>query len=256
MIFLKNEEEIGLIRESAEILNKVHGEVARAVKPGMTTQALDALAETCIRDHGGKPSFKGYNGFPATLCTSVNEYVVHDLPNHDLLQEGDILSIDCGVYYKGYHSDAAFTYPIGEVSSEVRNLLKVTREALYLGVEQAKAGNRMGDIGHAIQHYVQEHGYSVVRELVGHGVGKNLHEEPQVPNYGRKGNGVRLKAGMVLAIEPMINLGKQQVVQERGGKFRTMDRKPSAHFEHTVAVLENKTEILTSHKYIEEVFEL
>lgn len=256
MIFLKSEEEIGLIKEGAEILSKVHGEVARAVKPGVTTQALDTLAETCIRDHGGEPSFKGYNGFPATLCTSVNEYVVHGLPNQNALQDGDIISIDCGVYYKGYHSDSAFTYPVGTVSNEVRNLLKATREALYLGIEQAKAGNRMGDVGHAIQHYVQELGYSVVRELVGHGVGKNLHESPQVPNYGKKGNGPRLKHGMVLAIEPMINLGGRQVVQEKGGQFRTSDRKPSAHFEHTVAVLEDKTEILTTHQYIEEVFEL
>ena len=256
MIWLKSEEEIGLMKEGADILSKVHGEVARAVKPGVTTQQLDALAEACIRDHGGEPSFKGYNEFPATLCTSVNDYVVHGLPNQEALKEGDIVSVDCGVYYKGYHSDAAFTYPVGEISSTLRRLLQVTKEALYLGIEEAQAGNRMGDIGHAIQHYVQKHGYSVVRELVGHGVGKNLHEAPQVPNYGKKGNGTRLKQGMVLAIEPMINLGKQQIVQEKGGQFRTLDRKPSAHFEHTVAVLENKAEILTTYKYIEEVFQL
>lgn len=256
MILLKSEEEISLIRESAEILGKTHAEVARAIKPGVTSKELDALAETCIRDHGGEPSFKGYNKFPATLCTSVNEYVVHGLPDHNVLQEGDILSVDCGVYYKGYHSDAAFTYPVGVVSSEIRQLLQVTKEALYLGIEEAKVGNRIGDIGYAIQQHVQQHGYSVVRELVGHGVGKNLHEEPQVPNYGRKGNGIRLKEGMVLAIEPMINLGKQQVIQEKRGQFRTMDRMPSAHFEHTVVVLENKAEILTTYKYIEEVFKL
>ena len=256
MIFLKSEEEIELIREGADILSKVHGEIARAVKSGTTTQELDVLAETCIRDHGGEPSFKGYNKFPATLCTSVNEYVVHGLPNHNALQEGDILSVDCGVYYKGYHSDAAFTYPVEAVNSAVRNLLKVTQEALYLGIEEAKAGNRIGDIGHAIQHHVQQHGYSVVRELVGHGVGKSLHEAPQVPNYGKKGSGPQLKHGMVLAIEPMINLGKQQVVQEKRGQFRTLDRKPSAHFEHTVAVLRDKAEILTTYRYIEEVLKL
>lgn len=256
MVFLKSEEEISLIKEGAEILGRVHGELAKVVKPGVTTQELDVLAETCIRDYGGVPSFKGYNGFPATLCTSVNEYVVHDVPSDNVLREGDIISIDCGVYYKGYHSDSAYTYPVGIVNTEVRDLLKATRKSLYLGIEQAKAGNRIGDIGHAIQHYVQELGYSVVRELVGHGVGKNLHESPQVPNYGKQGNGPRLKHGMVLAIEPMINLGKRQVVEEKGGRFRTLDRKPSAHFEHTVAVLEDKTEILTTHQYIEEVFEL
>lgn len=254
MVLLKSEEEIALIREGAEILSRVHGEIARAVKPGVTTQELDVLAETCIIDHGGKPSFKGYRKFPATLCTSVNEYVVHGLPSHDALQEGDIVSVDCGVYYKGFHSDAAFTYPVGSVSSAVMHLLQVTKEALYLGIDEAKAGNRIGDIGHTIQHHVQQHGYSVVRELVGHGVGRSLHEAPQVPNYGKKGNGTRLKQGMVLAIEPMINLGKKNVVHERGGQYRTLDRKPSAHFEHTVAVLENKAEILTTYKYIEEVF--
>ncbi len=256
MILLKSEEEIGLIREGAEILSRVHGEIARAVKPGVTTQKLDALAEAYISDHGGKSSFKGYKEFPATLCTSVNEYVVHGLPNHDALREGDIVSVDCGVYYKGFHSDAAFTYPVGAVSSTIKRLLQVTQEALYFGIDEAKAGNRIGTIGNAIQHHVQKHGYSVVRELVGHGVGSSLHEDPQVPNYGKKGHGTRLKQGMVLAIEPMINLGKQQIVQEKAGQFRTLDRKPSAHFEHTVAVLGNKTEILTSYRYIEKIFRL
>ena len=256
MILLKSEEEIELIREGADILSRVHGEIARTIKPGVTTHQLDELAEAYIRDHGGSPSFKGYKRFPATLCTSVNEYVVHGFPNHNALEEGDIVSVDCGVYYKGLHSDAAFTYPVGAVSKEVRRLLQATQEALYLGIEEAKAGNRTGDIGNAIQEHVQKHGYSVVRELVGHGVGRNLHEDPQVPNYGKKGSGTRLKQGVVLAIEPMINLGKRQIVEERGGQFRTLDRKPSAHFEHTVAVLENKTEILTTYRYIEEVFKL
>jgi methionyl aminopeptidase len=255
MTFVKSADEIALIKEGAEILSRVHGQIAQEVRPGIKTQALDALAEAFIRDNGGTPSFKGYKKFPGTLCTSVNEYVVHGLPSNYVLQEGDIIAIDCGVYYKGFHSDAAFTYPVGTtVSSEVMHLLQVTKEALYYGVDEAKAGNRVGDIGHAIQHHVQNHGYSVVRELVGHGVGRALHEDPQVPNYGKKGSGAKLRQGMVLAIEPMINLGKRQVVKEKGGQFRTLDRSVTAHFEHTVAVLENKAEILTTYKYIEEVF--
>jgi len=254
MIFVKREEEIALIKEGAEILSKAHGRVAQAVKPGVTTQELDALAETFIRDSGGMPSFKGYKKFPAVLCTSVNDYVVHGIPSDYVLQEGDVVSVDCGVYYKGFHSDAAFTYPVGVVSSEVMRLLQVTKSALYCGIEEAKVGNRIGDVGYAIQHYAQDRGYSVVRELVGHGVGKKLHEEPQVPNYGKRGHGTQLREGMVLAIEPMINLGRHQIVQEKGGQFRTLDRKAAAHFEHTVAVLAGKTEILTTYKYIEEVF--
>jgi methionyl aminopeptidase len=254
MIFVKSDDEIALIKEGAEILSRVHGQIAQKVRAGIKTQELDVLAEAFIRDSGGVPSFKGYNKFPATLCTSVNEYVVHGFPSNYMLQEGDIIAIDCGIYYKGFHSDAAFTYPVGTVSSEAMHLLQVTKEALYYGIEEAKAGNRVGDIGYAIQHHVQNHGYSVVRELVGHGVGRALHEDPEVPNYGKKGSGPKLKQGMVLAIEPMINLGKRQVVQEKGGQFRTLDRKVTAHFEHTVAVLENKAEILTTYKYIEEVF--
>ena len=255
MIFVKSEDEIALIKEGAEILSRTHGQIAQRIKPGITTQELDALAEAFIRDSGGVPSFKGYKKFPATLCTSVNDYVVHGLPSDYILQEGDIISVDCGVYYKGFHSDAAFTYPVSTVSSEVMRLLQVTKEALYCGIDEAKAGNRIGDIGHAIQHHGQHYGYSIVRELVGHGVGRKLHEEPQVPNYGRRGHGTQLKHGMVLAIEPMINLGKPQIVQEKGGQFRTLDRKVTAHFEHTVAVLEKKAEILTTYKYIEEVFQ-
>ncbi|MFM2428656.1 MAG: type methionyl aminopeptidase [Bacteroidota bacterium] len=254
MIFVKSEGEIALIKEGAEILSRAHGQVAQRIRPGITTQELDALAEAFIRDNGGVPSFKGYKEFPAALCTSVNDYVVHGLPGNYILQEGDVISVDCGVYYKGFHSDAAFTYPVGAVSSEAMRLLQVTKEALYCGIDEAKAGNRVGDIGHAIQRHVQNYGYSVVRELVGHGVGRKLHEEPQVPNYGSRGRGTQLKQGMVLAIEPMINLGERQIVQEKGGQFRTLDRKATAHFEHTVAVLEKKAEILTTYKYIEEVF--
>lgn len=254
MIFVKSEDEIALIKEGSEILSRVHGKIAQEIKPGITTQQLDALAEAFIRDSGGVPSFKGYKKFPATLCTSVNEYIVHGIPSDYALQEGDIVSVDCGVFYKGFHSDAAFTYPVGMISSEVMRLLQVTKEALYCGIGEAKAGNRIGDIGHAIQHHAQNHAYSVVRELVGHGVGRTLHEDPQVPNYGKRGRGTQLKQGMVLAIEPMVNLGTQQVVCERRGQFRTLDRKATAHFEHTVAVLEKKAEILTTYKYIEEVF--
>ena len=253
MIFLKTEEEISLIKEGSEILSRTHGQIAKEIKPGITTRALDALAEAFIRDHGGAPSFKGYKKFPATLCTSVNDCVVHGLPSGYVLQEGDIVSVDCGVHYKGFHSDAAFTYPVGTVGGEVMQLLRVTKAALSYGIDKAKVGNRTGDIGYAVQHYVQCHGYSVVRELVGHGVGRRLHEDPQVPNYGKQGYGTKLKKGMVLAIEPMISLGSYQVVRERGGQFRTLDGKVTAHFEHTVAVLEKKTEILTTYKYIEEV---
>jgi len=254
MIFVKSAEAIALIKEGAEILSKVHGRIAKEIKPGVTTQRLDEVAEEFIRDSGGVPSFKGYKKFPATLCTSVNEYVVHGLPSDYALKEGDIVAIDCGVYYKGFHSDAAFTYPVGMISDELMRLLQVTKEALYCGIREAKVGNRIGDIGCAIQHHAQSHSYSVVRELVGHGVGRMLHEDPQVPNYGKKGYGARLKQGMVLAIEPMINLGKRQIVQEAGGQFRTLDRKAAAHFEHTVAVSEKDADILTTYQYIEEVF--
>lgn len=240
MIFVRSEDEIALIKEGAEILSRAHGQIAQKIGPGITTQKLDALAEAFVRDSGGVPSFKGYKQFPATLCTSVNDYVVHGLPSNYILQEGDIISVDCGVYYKGFHSDAAFTYPVGTVSSEVMCLLQVTKEALYCGIDEAKAGNRIGDIGHAIQRHVQHNGYSVIRELVRHGVGRKLHEEPQVPNYGRQGHGTQLKQGMVLAVEPMINLGKRQTVLEKGGQFRTLDRKATAHFEQTVAVVEKK----------------
>lgn len=255
MSLVKTRDEIALIQEGAEILSQVHGQIAQMLKPGVKTLVLDKLAETVIRDHGGIPAFKGYNQFPATLCTSVNEYIVHGVPNDTVLRAGDIVSVDCGVLYKGFYSDAAFTYPVGEVHESVMKLLKVTKEALNSGINVAKAGNRIGDIGHAIQHYVQQHGYAVVRELVGHGVGRALHENPQVPNYGQRGRGVRLKPGMVLAIEPMVNLGKQQIVQERNGAFRTLDGNPSAHFEHTVVVMADKALPLTTYKYIEAFFD-
>jgi methionyl aminopeptidase len=254
MIHYKTSEEVGKIKESADILGKAHGEIAKYVKEGVKTSFLDKIAEEFIRDNGGVPSFKGYNGFPASLCISVNEVVVHGFPSEYELKDGDIISVDCGVFHQGFHSDSAYTYPIGEVSPSVLALLKATRDSLYLGIEQAKSGNRVGDIGHAIQKFVEAKGYTVVRELVGHGLGKKLHEAPEVPNYGKKGSGPLLKQGMVIAIEPMINLGSRNIVQERDGwTIRTADRKPSAHYEHTVAIFEDRTEVLTTHKYIEEI---
>ncbi|CAG4989136.1 Methionine aminopeptidase 1 [Dyadobacter sp. CECT 9275] len=254
MIYLKTEEEINLIKQSAQVLGKAHAEVALWVKPGVTTKQLDTIAEEYIRDFGGVPSFKGFNNFPASLCISVNEVVVHGIPGNYQLKDGDIVSIDCGVKLNGFHSDSAYTYPVGEVAQPVMDLLSVTKKSLYNGIEQAMDGMRMGDIGFAIQNYVEERGYSVVRELVGHGVGRSLHEGPEVPNYGKRGKGIKLKEGMVLAIEPMINLGTKGVVQERDGwTIRTGDRKVSAHFEHTIVVRKGKPEILTTFDYIEQV---
>ncbi len=253
MIHYKTDEEIQLIRESAQILGKAHGEVAKRIKPGAKTKELDQVAEEFIRDSGGLPSFKNYHGFPSALCISVNETVVHGFPGSYELKETDVVSVDCGVKFKGFHSDSAYTYPLEKVSREVLDLLERTYESLYLGIAQAKAGNRMGDVSFAIQSYVEQFGYGVVRELVGHGVGKDLHEDPEVPNYGKRGKGVKLEAGMVIAIEPMINLGTKNVVQEKDGwTIRTSDRKPSAHFEHTVVVHKDRTEVLTTHEYIEQ----
>jgi methionyl aminopeptidase len=253
MVNLKTEEELAIIRESAQILGKAHGEIAKVIRPGVRTITLDKLAEEYIRDNGGVPSFKNYRGFPASLCISVNEVVVHGFPGNYELKEGDVISIDCGVQFKGYHSDSAYTYPLEGVKAETLMLLERTYDSLYLGIAQAKAGNRIGDVAFAIQSYVESFGYGVVRELVGHGVGKKLHEDPEVPNYGKRGKGVKIVPGMVFAIEPMINQGTRNVVQERDGwTIRTADKKPSAHFEHMVAIYKDRTEILTTHKYIEE----
>ena len=255
MIHYKTSEEVDLIKESADILGRAHGEIAKYVKEGVKTSFLDKVAEEFIRDHGAVPSFKGYNGFPSSLCISVNEVVVHGFPSEYELKDGDIISVDCGVFHQGFHSDSAYTYPIGEVPPSVLALLTATRDSLYLGIEQAVFGNRIGDIGHAIQKFVEAKGYTVVRELVGHGLGRKLHESPEVPNYGKKGSGPLLKQGMVIAIEPMINLGTRNIVQEKDGwTIRTADRKPSAHYEHTIAIFEDRTEVLTTHKYIEENF--
>lgn len=252
MIFIKSPEEIAVMQEASLILSKLHGLVAENIKPGVTTITLDKLAEEFVRDNGASPSFKGYRGFPHTLCTSVNDCVVHGVPNIIPLKDGDILSVDSGVYYKAFHSDSAFTHFVGEVGADIKKLLKVTEESLYIGIKVINCGGgvRVGDIGYAIQNYVQSHGFSVVRELVGHGVGRSLHESPDVPNYGAKGTGVKIKNGMVLAIEPMVNMGRSNIV--RVGKFeiKTLDKKLSAHFEHTVAVVDGMAQILTTFDYI------
>lgn len=256
MIIIKTQEEIELIKKSALVLAKAHAEVAQRIEVGVKTSFLDKIAEEYIRDNGGVPSFKNYSGFPASLCISTNEQVVHGFPGSYELREGDIISVDCGVLKEGFHSDSAYTYPVGEVTHEVVQLLKVTKEALYKGIEQVKFGARMGDMSASIQQYVESFGYSVVRELVGHGVGRSLHEKPEVPNYGKKGKGIMFRNGMVIAIEPMINLGRKEIFQEKDGwTIRTADRKPSAHFEHTVAVNGSKAEILTTFEYIEAVLE-
>ncbi|MFW6224044.1 MAG: type I methionyl aminopeptidase [Bacteroidota bacterium] len=254
MIHYKNQEQIELIRESSLLVGKTHTEVVKAIRPGITTAELDRIAESFIRDHGGLPGFKGYQGFPATLCISINEQIVHGIPDGRELKDEDLVSIDCGVIKNGYYGDSAYTYALNEVPENVQNLMRTTKESLYLGIEQAVHGRRMGDIGSAIQSYVEEKGFSVVRDLVGHGLGKRLHEEPEVFHYGRAGRGVPLSEGLVICIEPMINLGKRFVVQERDGwTIRTADRKPSAHYEHVVAVRKDQqADILSSFSEIEE----
>jgi methionyl aminopeptidase len=256
-IYLKTDEELELIRVSGVVLGKTHAEVAKIIKPGVTTGELDKVAEEFIKDHKGKPSFKGFNGFPAALCISVNDIVVHGFPGKYVLKEGDIISVDCGVFLNGFHADSAYTYPVGTVKEEVKKLLDATKNALYLAIEQIKEGNRIGNVSFAIQNFVEKQGFSVVRELVGHGVGRHLHESPEVPNYGKQGQGLKLKEGMVLAIEPMINLGRKGISQDKDGwTIRTKDGKPSAHFEHTVAVRKNgKADVLTTFEYLEAVLE-
>lgn len=252
-IYYKTEEEIELLRESSLLVGKTLAEIAKAIRPGVTTLDLDRIAETCIRDHGAVPGFLGYGGFPNSLCTSVNDQVVHGIPNNTPLESGDIVSVDCGVLKNGFYGDSAYTFAVGEVSEEVAKLLQTTKECLELGIEAAIAGNRMGDLGFAIQNHAEINGYGVVRELVGHGLGRELHEAPEVPNYGRRGNGVRLQPGLVLAIEPMINMGSKSVRQKNDGwTIVTADGKPSAHFEHDVVVREGKAEVLSTFEWIEE----
>ena len=254
MIYLKTDEEIELLREANLVVARTLAEVAKVIAPGVTTLKLDAVAEEYIRSQGAVPGFKGYGGFPGTLCVSVNENVVHGIPSNYALREGDIVSVDCGAVKDGFNGDSTYTFCVGEVSEEVKNLLRTTKESLYVGIEKAVEGNRIGDIGHAVQEYCEKRGYSVVRELCGHGVGKRLHEEPDVPNYGRKGTGPLIKNGMVIAIEPMINMGSKNIVIERDGwTCRTKDRKPSAHFERTIAVHGGKPDIRSSFAYVEEV---
>jgi len=261
MIYYKTSEEIEILRKSNMLVAKTHmlvakthGEIAKVIGPGVNTDRLDKIAEEFIRDNGGIPGFLGYDGFPGTLCVSINSTVVHGIPSGYELRDGDIVSIDCGVLMNGYYGDSAYTYAIGEIKPEVEKLLKVTKEALYLGIEKAVVGNRLGDISYAVQNHAESNGYSVVREMVGHGVGKKLHEKPEVPNYGKRGRGVKLKRGLVIAIEPMINMGKKEIYQEKDGwTVKTKDGKPSAHFEHTIAVGNGEADILSSFKFVEEV---
>lgn len=257
MIILKTREEIEIMRESALSVSRTLGIVAKEIKPGVTTKYLDKLAEEYIRDNGGIPAFKGYgpknNAFPATLCMSLNSAVVHGIPNDVPLKEGDIISVDCGVIKNGYVGDHAYTFAVGEIKPEVQKLLDVTKECLYIGIEQIKSGNRIGDISYAIQTHAEKNGYGVVRELCGHGLGKKMHEEPEVPNYGKRGDGPKLRDGMVIAIEPMINMGKRNIKQLNDGwTILTADGLPSAHFEHDVAMVDGKPDILSTYKYIEE----
>ena len=254
MIYLKTDSEIELLRESNLLVAKTLGEVAKIIRPGIKTIALDKVAEAFIRDNNAIPAFLGYSGFPNSLCISVNENVVHGIPSDYELKDGDIISVDCGVLLNGFYGDSAYTFPVGEVSAEVFQLLTTTKESLYKGIEQAYDGHRLGDIGHAIQYHCEKEGFSVVREMVGHGIGRSLHEKPEVPNYGKKGWGMKLKEGMTIAIEPMINMGKKEIfIEEDGWTCRTKDRKPSAHFEHTIAIRKGKADILSSFKYIEDV---
>jgi len=261
MIFLKTDEEIELMRIANQLVGKTLGEVAKYIKPGVTTALLDDIAKKFIVSNGAKPSFLGYpsgssnvSDFPGALCLSVNEHVVHGLPSDYVLKDGDVISVDCGTEINGFCGDSAYTFCVGSVPEKVIDLLKTTKASLYEGIAQAVEGNRIGDISHAVQDYCESRGYSVVRELVGHGIGRRMHEAPEVPNYGKKGTGPLLKKGMCIAIEPMINMGGKGIVFEADGwTVRTKDRKPSAHFEHTIAIKQGSAEILSSFDYIKEV---
>ncbi len=255
MIHYKTAEEIELLKASNQLVSKTLAEVAKRISPGVTTLELDQVAEEFIRDHAAVPGFLGYKGYPKTLCTSVNQQVVHGIPSDYVLKEGDIVSVDCGVLFQGYYGDSAYTFAVGKVTDRVSLLLKTTRESLYRGIEHARAGERIGDIGNAIQEYCEREKFSVVREMVGHGIGKSLHESPEVPNYGRKGHGPRLQEGMVICIEPMINMGRKEITQDADGwTIRTADKLPSAHFEHCVAIGKNGAEFLSTFEYIEAVY--
>ena len=259
MIFLKTDEEIELLRQANLLVGKTLAELAKIIQPGVTTRQLDKVADTFIRDHGAEPTFLGfpnpYGGpFPASICTSVNDQVVHGIPNDNPLEEGDIVSVDCGTLLNGFNGDSCYTFCVGEVSPEVMQLLKTTKESLYKGIEQAAPGRRLGDIGFAVQTHCEDKGYGVVREFVGHGIGREMHEDPQVPNYGRRGNGPQIKNGLCIAIEPMITLGSREIYmeQDRWG-IKTRDHSVAAHYEHTSAVRKNGADILSSFEFIEEV---
>jgi len=254
MIYIKTDAEVELLREANQLVSKTLAEVAAHIRPGVTTRQLDTIAEEFIRDHGALPGFKGYAGFPNTLCTSVNDEVVHGIPSDYELRDGDIISVDCGVILNGWNGDSAYTFAVGDVKPEVLRLMEYTRASLEAGAREAIAGNRVGDISHAVQTKAESGGYSVVRTLVGHGIGKHLHEGPEVPNYGKRGSGTRLDRNLVICIEPMINMGtKNTRVQSDGWTVRTGDGKPSAHYEYAVAVREGKPDLLTTFEYIEEV---
>jgi len=250
----KSVEEIELIRESSLLVSKTLGEIAKVIRPGIKTIELNKLAETFIRDNGGVPAFLNYNGFPYSLCISLNDQVVHGFPSQHMLVEGDLVSVDCGVVKNKYYGDSAYTFAIGEVSEQVEMLMRVTKESLYKGIEKAVAGMRVGDIGSAVQEHAEKHGFGVVKELVGHGVGTHLHEKPEVPNYGKRGAGIKLEEGMVIAIEPMINAGRAGVkFWDDGWTVSTSDRKPSCHYEHTVAIRKGAADILSTFSYVDEV---
>ncbi len=255
MITYKTAEEIELLRISNLLVSKALAEVAKIIAPGISTLELDEIAEEFIRDHGAEPGFLGYRGYPKTLCTSVNQQVVHGIPSSLVLKEGDIVSVDCGVLHQGYFGDSAYTFAVGTVSERIRLLLNTTREALYKGIEQATEGKRIGDISNAVQEHCEKQRFSVVREMVGHGIGKGLHEAPEVPNYGKRGHGVRLQQGMVLCIEPMINMGRREIVQDPDGwTIQTADKLPSAHFELCVAIGKNGADVLSTFEFIEEIY--
>jgi methionyl aminopeptidase len=252
MIYYKTDDEIELIRQSSIVVSKVLGYIGSILEPGKTGLEIDKLAEIFIKDHNGVPAFKGYRGFPGTLCISINDSVVHGIPNNYSFRDSDLISIDCGVVMNGYYGDSAYTFLFTDVSNNVIELCKVTNASLYKGIEEATIGKRIGDIGFAIQNHCEKpHGYGIVRELVGHGIGRNLHEDPEVPNFGMKGKGVKLLDGMTIAIEPMVNLGTKSVIQENDGwTIKTRDGKPSAHYEHTIAIRKGKADILTDHSFI------
>lgn len=259
MIYLKTEDEIELLRRANLLVSSTLTEIAKMIKPGVTTRQIDTLADTFIRDHGAIPTFKGFPSkegqpFPASVCTSVNEQVVHGVPTDTPLKEGDIVSVDCGTLLDGYNGDSCYTFCVGEVSSEVKQLLKVTKESLYKGIKAAIAGRRIGDISNAVQRHCESHGYGVVRELCGHGIGREMHEDPMVPNYGKRGNGPQIKNGLCIAVEPMITMGSREIgILQDGWTIITRDGKPAAHFEHTIAVHNGKADILSSFEEVEQI---